>query len=108
MENSIMEGTGILYHVTLAEHENSIDAEGIGPQYATGKLKVSWYVRKSEILWAIVHTSIRHNTPAREIVVCACMIDWKHMKRTAWAGRYYTYHTYHPESFTPAEWFDQA
>lgn len=108
MNKDILQGTGVLYHVTPTVNIDSIDAEGINPLYAKGKMSASWYVRQSEITWAICHVSLRHNIPVNEITVCATLIDWSDMKRTARMGRYYTAKVYHPESFSPASFFVES
>lgn len=105
MQNTVMPMTGILYHVTLSDRIVSIYEQGIDPAYSTGRLDASWYVNKSQIAWAILHTSIRHGAPVADIMVCAVLIEWKHMRRTSRPGRYYTAQTFTIESATPAAWY---
>jgi hypothetical protein len=97
--------TGVLFHITPEENAQSIDTSGILPMYSKGKMQVSWYVRRSEILWALAHTSSRHDLPTNRLVVCAVVIEWEKVKRTSRQGFYYTYERYFVESISPAVMF---
>ncbi len=97
--------TGVLYHVSPEENAQSIDISGVLPMYSKGKMTVSWYVRRADIVWALAHMSARHNVPCDKLIVCAVVIEWKHMKRTSRPGFYYTYERYLVESISPAIMF---
>lgn len=108
MLNPLSGTTGVLYHVTPCENAISIDRSGILPMYSKGNMAASWYVRRSEILWALAHTSARHSVATDQLCVCAVVVEWDKMKRTARPGFYYTYETYLVESISPAIMFIEA
>jgi hypothetical protein len=100
--SGVRTGTAVLYHVTPAENTRSILEGGISPDYHTGRLAASWYVRKQDINWSIIHVSNSHYESVANLAVCAVLVDWEKMKRTNRPGFYYTFETYTPESVTPA------
>lgn len=66
----------------------SITENGIDPKCSTGKRKVSWYVDKSMLLWAIGHVSARHNVSVADVLVFDVDIDYDLLKLTRWRGVY--------------------
>lgn len=97
--------TRILFHITPTKNLQSIYENGVCPEFSTGKLDASWYVNKHGVLWAIAHVSARHNISVNEISVCAVLIEWKSMRRTARPGFYYTIKNFTIENASPAEWY---
>jgi hypothetical protein len=105
MQQALQGDTGILYHVTTAKDVMNIWDVGVDPQYSRGKLEASWYINKHNILWAIAHVSARHQVSVDQLYVCAVLIEWKSMRRTARPGFYYTLRTFRVENLSPAEWY---
>jgi len=98
-------GSIILYHVTPMVNQHSIDQEGISPHFARNKMNACWFVSRKQIQWGILHTSLRHNLPVSELMICACMIPARYIKKMGILNMYYTRVTVKPESYTPAEFF---
>ena len=98
-------GSMLLYHVTLEENVRSIMIEGIRPDLARGKAQASWYVSKAGILWAIAHTSLRHNVPVSELVVMPSLLPCLVTKRTGIKYAWCTKSRFTPEHWTPAEFY---
>lgn len=83
--------TKTLYHVTPDKNRGSIAVHGIEPILATGKQKLSWFVDKSRLVWALAHCSARHNVPVSDLVVFEIPAHHiPNIRRTAWKGVYST------------------
>lgn len=96
---------GILYHITTSDCLDNIWGNGIDPAYSQSKFQASWFVTKGQINWAVCHVAYRHDCKLDDIWVCAVLIEWKCMRRTAKPGRYYTTSTFKIENASPARWF---
>jgi len=96
--------TGVLYHVTIGDHVDSICSNGIDPAYSSSKFKASWFVSKDNILWAVAHVSNRHAVSVADIYVCRVTIDWRTMRRSNRQGIFYTTSVFCPDDVSPASW----
>lgn len=105
MQRFRMQGTAVLYHVTIADNVQSILETGIQPKYSRGKLKASWYVNKSNIQWAILHVASRHHEYIENVVVIAVAEDWTAFKRTNKLGVYYSLQDIEAETVSSAGMF---
>jgi len=95
----------VLYHVTPAENVLSILETTIDPKYAKGKMPVIWMVSRHRIEWALIHTSVHHDTAIDSLAVCAVHVFGKDVYRFNRAGFYYSYMAHKVESATPAMFF---
>ena len=59
----------ILYHITTLDRTEGIVENGIRPDMAVGRAKVSWWVEEDWIEWAIIHVSGRHHVPTDYLVI---------------------------------------
>lgn len=104
-ENLWSNGSAILYHVTPEYNLDNIMREGVRPDLARGKMSASWYVSKHGIVWAIAHTSLRHDLPVSNLIVMTCMLPMLVTKRTGIKHAFCTKSRFTPEYWTPAEYF---
>lgn len=58
-----------LYHVTMMDRVEGINANGVDPKFAQGKTGASWWVEADWLLWAIVHISARHHVPTDALAI---------------------------------------
>lgn len=80
-----------LYHVTPLVNLSSISDEGVSPEKSKGKLKVSWWVDKKALAWAVAHVSAKYATPVNELVVLCAILPDMEVKKSGREGVYYTY-----------------
>ena len=73
----------ILYHATPRKLLQSIQAEGLQPSRAVGRIKGVWLHTKGKREWAILHTQRRHKT--QDVVVIQVKVGRKHLTRR-WRG----------------------
>ena len=95
----------VVYHATPASNVDSIELNGLDPIYSQGKLEALWFVSKSNLQWAILHTALRHNCLVSDIVVYAVCVERKSLRKTRWPGRWYCFSKCTPENMSPASWF---
>lgn len=98
-------GSAVLYHVTPEHNIDAIMREGVRPDLARGKTQAAWYVNKHGIVWAIAHTSLRHDLPVSNLVVLTTMLPMLVTKRTGIRNAFCTKSRFTPEYWTPAEYF---
>lgn len=96
-----------LYHVTTGKVLESIQDQGIMPEYSTSKFKVCWYVTRAKVCWAILHVANRHNSLLDDIFVCPVLVEWSSMRNCGKEGVFYTQQTYKIQYPSPAVWFIQ-
>lgn len=75
-----------LYHVTLASNLESIASTGVDPEFSQGARKLSWWVTRDKLAWAIAHCSLRHDCKVNDLVVVSIFRPLKKGSRTRWAG----------------------
>lgn len=80
-----------LFHVSPKTNRASITKSGVDPIWSRGKSQCSWWVDQRKLAWAIAHCSAHHGVPADQLEV------WyrdgntaRNMKRSRWAGVYWT------------------
>jgi len=83
-----------LYHVSPSRNTPSIINEGIDPTYAQGKMKSSWYVSETKILWAIAHVSAKYNISVNDIDVFKITPVPSDFKKRDRQGLFYTAFNY--------------
>ena len=98
-------GSVILYHITPEYNVESIMRDGVRPDLSRGKLSASWYVTKHGIVWALAHTSLRHDLPVSNLVVMTSMLPVLVVKKTGIRNAFCTKSRFTPEYWTPAEYF---
>jgi hypothetical protein len=98
-------GSVVLYHVTPEYNVESIMRDGVRPELARGKMSASWYVTKHGIVWALAHTSLRHDIPVSNLVVMTTMLPMSAMKKTGIRNAYCTKFPFTPEYWTAGEYF---
>lgn len=77
-----------LFHVTLAQNAESIWQGGVDPHRSTGKLLVSWWVDRDDVVWALAHVSARYGVPVDQLIVIECDIPSVLVRRWATPGLY--------------------
>jgi hypothetical protein len=104
-----------VYHVTPARNADSIHKAGISPEFSEGKEKVSWWVKEENLLWAIAHTSARHDVSVSHLIVYRVILFRQQLKATRWPGVYKTWfviktnYSYRAERFVePPEFIIQG
>ena len=65
-----------IYHVSPTVLVAAIDHHGIDPAYANGALKVSYFVEKKALLWAIAHVSAMKSISVDQLSIHA-VNAWK-------------------------------
>jgi hypothetical protein len=96
-----------LYHVTTGNVLESIQDQGIMPEYSVSKFKVSWFVTRVKVPWAILHVLSRHVALMDDIFVCPVLVEWDAMRNCGKEGVFYTQKTFKIEYPSPAIWFIQ-
>lgn len=104
-ENVWSNGSVVLYHVSPADNMLGIMTVGVDPDKSKGRMTASWYVNKRGIVWALAHTSLRHNVSVSELVVFTVMLPRTAVKRTAIPHMFYVKELYKPEYCSPGELF---
>lgn len=104
-ENLWSHGSIILYHITSEENMIGIMSQGIRPDLSRGKLSASWYVSKRGIIWALAHTSLRHDISVVRLIVMTVMLPVLVVKKTGIPYMFYTKSRFTPEYWLPAEYF---
>lgn len=95
----------IVYHVTPSWNTSSILDAGIEPARSKGREKVSWYVQKDMLPWALAHCSNRWKISVNNFAVCECWIAPEALTKTRWQGVYKARHTWKPAFVTSASNF---
>lgn len=72
-----------LYHATPRKFLQSIQAEGLQPRKAKGRIKGVWLHTASKRSWAVLHTMKRHRT--NDVVVLEVKVSRNHLTRR-WRG----------------------
>jgi len=104
-ENVWSNGSVVLYHVSPAHNEFNIMRVGINPALSRGKMNAAWYVNSKGVIWALAHTSLRHNVPVSALAVFTVMLPRNAVKRTAIPHMFYVKEIYKPEYVSPADVF---
>lgn len=80
-----------LYHVTPNTTHDSITRQGVEPIYSRGKMRVSWWVDRSRLMWAIAHVSAKHQVSVDKLDIWVTTEGNIKNKRCApWKGVFYT------------------
>jgi hypothetical protein len=85
-----------LYHVTHQDNEISIHNFGIDPRkkYPERLLTTSYFVEQSALAWAIAHTTERHSTLPRHLVIYKVKSAGRGFKKFFGKGIYKTEKTF--------------
>jgi hypothetical protein len=79
----------IVYHVTEARNLRDIRNHGVLPEFATGKLKASWWISAGRVVWAIAHVCNRHRVTPDQVIILPAQIDICLLKATCYDGVFY-------------------
>jgi len=80
-----------LYHVTPNTTRDSITRQGVEPIYSRGKMRVSWWVDRSRLMWALAHVSAKHQVSVDKLDIWVTTDKQiKNRHRSAWQGVFYT------------------
>ena len=78
-----------LYHATLKSNLESINANGINPEFSKGKRRECWYHTQIKREWAILHTIKRHGCTLDDIAIITVRIPRSKLtrrRRGLWAS----------------------
>lgn len=75
-----------LYHVTPTSNLESILASGVEPELSKGARKLSWWVTRERLPWALAHCSIRHDIKVADLSVVSVYRPLKKGRKTRWPG----------------------
>lgn len=96
------------YHVTTTHNLLGIMATGIDPAYSRGRMKVSWYVRRARVAWAVLHVVQRHAVALSDIIILGVDVH-DYMIRRHGRGLHYCREVVPPECIRSAvTWVDAA
>jgi len=77
-----------IFHVTPTVCIPSIDRFGVDPLFSNGATKVSYWVEKRCLMWAIAHVSAQKSISVDQLSVCAGRYWAGALKKTKNAGVY--------------------
>lgn len=78
-----------LFHVTREGLADNIWREGVSWRYATGKLPVSWWSDRENVVWSLAHVSQRWSVSVDRLVVVEAEIAPELVHRWSTPGLYY-------------------
>ena len=73
----------MVYHVTPSANLDSIDSQGIDPNWAESDYKRSWFVTASRLKWAVHHVCKRHDVLPCEVAVLMVQVPRELLTRYA-------------------------
>lgn len=91
-----------VFHVSPKENLTSILNKGVLPQLSRGREKVSWWVTREKMAWALAHVSARHSVAVDSLDVFPAFVNVEMLMKTAWEGVYRVRYTIKPEHGTAA------
>lgn len=74
-----------LFHVTPETNLLSIAQRGVDPEFSEGKLKRSWFVSETQLVWAFAHVAARRDKKLSELVCIRVLASEAQITRTSWA-----------------------
>jgi len=75
-----------LFHVTPDKNLLSIAQRGVDPEFSEGKMKRSWYVDETELVWAFAHVAARRDLQLSQLAAIRVLASEDEIKRTSWAN----------------------
>lgn len=78
----------VLYHVSPHWNTAPLLNHGVDPAHSRGKMRVSWFVDESRVLWALAHCSARWSVAVDGLVVCECLVSRDTLAKSRWEGVY--------------------
>jgi len=94
-----------VYHVSPDFNAASILAQGVLPSMSRGKEKVSWFVVRDNLTWALAHVSDRYRVPVACIAVFEIHAPVEALIRSGHSGVYKARQSLKALRATPAHHF---